>query len=210
MKFGDALLALRQGKRVAREGWNGADQWLILVPGSTITVEADRPLGKAAPELVGQQVRYAPHVDIFATGGRLFPWTPSQSDQLAGDWMVVETEKPTRQGVTDDPSHPLLSHGFDTEPTDQAPVYLVLSEDERAKGFVRPVRREYWHTKCGAVTKMSQSIAETYARNPAFYGSTYCTTCRMHRPVGADGEFHWVDPDNPDRQSPTLDPKVGT
>lgn len=89
MNFGAALDQLKTGARIARAGWNGAGQWLILVPGSTITVDADRPLGKAAPELVGQQVSYAPHVDIFTTDRRLFPWTPSQSDQLAEDWMVV-------------------------------------------------------------------------------------------------------------------------
>lgn len=93
---------------------------------------------------------------------------------------------------------------------DQAEAYLVLSDEERAKGFVRPVRRSYWHTACGAVTTMALPIAETYARNPHFYGATYCTTCRQHRPVGEHGEFHWVDPAHPERQSPTLDPKVGT
>jgi hypothetical protein len=112
--------------------------------------------------------------------------------------------------LTSDPNDPGLTRGVDTEPTGQAPVYLVLSEEETAQGFVRPVRRSYWHTTCGHVTTMHQRIAETYARNPSFYGSTYCGHCRMHRPVGRDGEFHWVDPAHPERQSPTLDPKVGT
>lgn len=116
-------------------------------------------------------------------------------------------------GVTSDPNDPRLTHGPD--PTDggqveQAAVYLVLSEEERAKGFVRPVRHSYWHTTCGAVTTMGQALAETYARSPDFYGSTYCAHCRLHRPVGEHGEFHWVDPAHPERQSPTLDPKVGT
>lgn len=47
--------------------------------------------------------------------------------------------------LTSDPNDPRLTHGADTEPTDQAPVYLVLSEEERAKGFVRPLRRSYVH-----------------------------------------------------------------
>jgi len=112
--------------------------------------------------------------------------------------------------LTTDPNDPRLTHGADTEPVEQAEVYLVLSEEERAKGFVRPLRLSYWHTKCGAVTTMNRAIAETYARNPQFYGGTYCATCRQHRPVGPDGEFHWVDPTRPERQSPTTDPKVGT
>lgn len=94
-------------------------------------------------------------------------------------------------GVTSDPSDPRLTHGADTEPTGQAPAYLVLSETERAQGFVRPLRLSYIHEVCGAITTMAQPIAETYARQPGFYGATYCTTCRMHRPVGAAGEFVW-------------------
>lgn len=92
--------------------------------------------------------------------------------------------------ITDDPNDPRLTRGADTEPTTQADVYLVLSEEERAKGFVRPVRRTYVHTKCGAATTMGQVLAETYARQPHFYGATYCVHCRMHLPVD---EFRWDD-----------------
>jgi hypothetical protein len=69
--------------------------------------------------------------------------------------------------------------------------YVVLSAEERAKGFVRPVRSSYLHQKCGMITKMGQSIAETYARDPGFYSGTYCVGCRTHFPVGEDGEFVW-------------------
>jgi len=69
--------------------------------------------------------------------------------------------------------------------------YVVLSEEERAKGFVRPVRRSYVHDKCGVLTTMSQSIAETYARDPYFYSGTFCVGCGAHFPVGDDGEFTW-------------------
>jgi len=126
-------------------------------------------------------------------------------------------------------------------------VYLVLSEAERAKGFVRPVRYGYVHvgiagpkypvrdltdeekaryqdagyTKyeeypkpnpdgssaigrywtqaqldnvgkgCGTRTTMGQVLSETYARDPSFYGATYCCGCRKHLAVGKDGEFTW-------------------
>ena len=36
--------------------------------------------------------------------------------------------------------------------------------------------------------KQATDIAETYARDPKFYGGTYCVSCRMHRPVA---EFTW-------------------
>lgn len=75
--------------------------------------------------------------------------------------------------------------------TGQQRDYIVLSPAERAKGFVRPVRHSYRHLKCGTVTKMGQSLAETYARDPAFYSGTFCVGCRTHFPVGKDGEFVW-------------------
>lgn len=73
--------------------------------------------------------------------------------------------------------------------------YIVLAEEERAKGFVRPVRRTYLHLKCNTTTTMGQSLAETYARDPKFYSGTYCANCRTHFPVGADGEFVWAGTD---------------
>lgn len=146
--------------------------------------------------------------------------------------------------LTDDPNHPGIKRGGpDQEPVPQNEAYLVLSEEERAKGFVRPVRRSYvhvgrpgpkfplldlteeqrksfgdefakyekypeslspavgrfWEQKeidavgkgCGAVTTMAVPLAETYARDPGFYGATYCVGCQMHRPVGKEGEFVW-------------------
>jgi len=106
--------------------------------------------------------------------------------------------------VTDDPSDPRLTHGADTEPVPQAEVYLVLSAEERARGYVRPLRLSYRHLTCGVVTTMGVSLAETYSARPAFYAATYCCYCRMHRPVGADGEFVWIEHDGSDG------PKVGT
>lgn len=151
--------------------------------------------------------------------------------------------------LTTDPKDPRLGRGIDSKPVRQNDAYLVLSEQERAKGFVRPVRRSYRHVGiagpkfplrdvtpqererygwdngpedfvkfeaypagthgsatgrfwtrreldsigkgCGTVTTMGEALAETYARKPSFYGSTYCCGCSMHRPVGADGEFVW-------------------
>ena len=70
--------------------------------------------------------------------------------------------------------------------------YVVLSKEERAKGFVRPVRRTYVHHVCGTETKMGLALAETYARDPGFYSGTFCVHCKAHFPVGADGEFSWA------------------
>lgn len=107
-------------------------------------------------------------------------------------------------GVTTDPSDPDLTRGVDEEPVPQAATYLVLSSEEIAKGYARPLRFAYQHTTCGTVTTMGGALAETYARQPDFYGATYCCACQMHRPVGAEGEFVWVEDGRP------TDIKVGT
>lgn len=95
--------------------------------------------------------------------------------------------------TTADPNDPRLTRGPDSTPRPQSDAYLVLSDADRAAGRARPLRTSYTHTTCGTATRMAPAIAETYAVNPSFYGSTYCVACRMHRPVGADGEFTWDD-----------------
>ncbi len=100
-------------------------------------------------------------------------------------------------GVTDDRNDPGLDR---IGPDGMQDTYLVLSDEERAKGFVRPVRRKYVHRICGGVTRMGQSIAETYARDPRFYDGTFCAVCRYHFPVGEHGQFLWAG----------TDEKVGT
>lgn len=87
--------------------------------------------------------------------------------------------------------------------------YIVLCEEERAKGFVRPYRDRYRHAGrlqqltddsgadthvvrtggCGAETSMGRSLSETYARDPKFYGATFCVRCNAHFPVA---EFVWT------------------
>lgn len=96
-------------------------------------------------------------------------------------------------GLTTDPNDPRLGHGSDTEPGPQNEVYLVLSDEEIAKGFIRPVRYVYRHLVCGGETRMGSRLAETYAAKPHFYGATYCVHCMKHLPVGEDGEFVWLD-----------------
>jgi len=93
--------------------------------------------------------------------------------------------------LTTDPFDPRLKRGIDAEPAPQNEAYLVLSAEERAKGFVRPVRHSYIHSVCGGLTEMrGNELAETYARDPKFYGATYCVHCSKHLPVA---EFTWKD-----------------
>lgn len=66
--------------------------------------------------------------------------------------------------------------------------YVVLSKEERIKGFVRPVRTSYLHNACGTITRMGLALAETYARDPYFYSGTFCCACRAHFPLD---QFVW-------------------
>lgn len=147
---------------------------------------------------------------------------------------------------TTDPNNPDLGHGADTGRVPLNKVYLILSEEERAKGFIRPLRRSYIHVgnypkyplrdltpeeherydrfgyvkeeaypegcpekidnpsvvgrfwtqadldkkACQTVTRMGLPLCETYARDPKFYGSTYCVGCQKHLPVA---EFKWAE-----------------
>lgn len=191
---------------------------------------------------------------------------PRRPDQLKSSKKEESSEKPTvgvtsleepqNSGLTTDRNDPDLGRGVDVEKTGQHKKYLVLSDEERAKGFVRPVRNKYVHVGrkvvgvlkpltdeqreryagedyvmyedyegkqgaalgryltrreyehmttengvtyvggCGALTVMNQVISETYARDPKFYGATFCMGCSMHLPVGEDGEFIWDDGSN--------------
>ena len=66
--------------------------------------------------------------------------------------------------------------------------YIVLTPEERAKGYKKPVRRSYVHSTCGTLTTMHSALAETYAREPYFYSGTYCTGCGAHFDLD---QFSW-------------------
>lgn len=83
---------------------------------------------------------------------------------------------------------PVTEDHRELKPNGQQKGYVVLSEAERAKGWVRPYRDSYIHKKCGTLTKMSRSISETYARDPKFYSGTFCVGCGKHLPLE---EFEW-------------------
>lgn len=98
-----------------------------------------------------------------------------------------------RVTTTDGPATPDTEPGPAPGPIDPATgqhtSYWILTAEQRAHGFVRPVRASYEHTTCRTRTTMAASIAETWSRDPKFYGCTFCVQCRDHLPVG---EFVWV------------------
>lgn len=87
MNFGQAIEALKEGKRVSREGWNGKGMFLFLVGGSTFTVNRAPLLGIYQE---GTVINYCPHVDMKTADDKIVPWLCSQTDMLADDWGIVE------------------------------------------------------------------------------------------------------------------------
>lgn len=87
MDFGDAIRAMKSGKRVARDGWNGKGMFLFLVNGSTFSVNRE-PLLSIMGE--GTQVQYHAHIDMKTAQGYVVPWLASQADMLSEDWVLVE------------------------------------------------------------------------------------------------------------------------
>ena len=85
--------------------------------------------------------------------------------------------------------------------------YVVLCPQERAKGFVKPVRRSYRHLACGSVTTMGLALSETYARDPHFYSGTMCVNCHAHFPLN---EFKWEDGEPMDPTLPTEERHNGS
>jgi len=86
MTFGQAIHYLKQGFKVAREGWNGKAMFLFLVEGSTFKVNR-KPLLGIYPE--GTTINYNPHIDMKTADGSIVPWLASQTDVLAEDWLIV-------------------------------------------------------------------------------------------------------------------------
>jgi hypothetical protein len=88
MDYQSALNHLKEGKLVARTGWNGKGMFIFLVPGSTFAVNRPPLLG-IFPE--GTVINYLPHIDMYNAQGQVVPWLASQGDQLANDWMGLDS-----------------------------------------------------------------------------------------------------------------------
>ncbi len=66
--FGSAVYALKQGKKVARSGWNGKGMYIRYVPTTNSLNE---------------------HLEIKNVKDTFDTWVPSISDLLAEDWVVL-------------------------------------------------------------------------------------------------------------------------
>lgn len=80
MNFGQALEELKNGRKIARQGWNGKGMWLTLVTGYNIDythINNDDTIGLHR------------FVAMKGADNKLFPWNPNNLDMLAEDWNLI-------------------------------------------------------------------------------------------------------------------------
>ena len=85
LTFGLALEALKLGKRVSREGWNGKGMWLVLIQQASWHVN---PV--VNKEMKGFSLDALSWIGMKTADEGFVPWLASQTDVLAEDWVIVE------------------------------------------------------------------------------------------------------------------------
>lgn len=89
MDFGEALHALKAGKRVTRVTWNAPGQYVAHQKGypDGIAINANTAEATGIPQ--GTVCRFRPYLMLKTAQDDFVPWTPTQSDVLAEDWEVM-------------------------------------------------------------------------------------------------------------------------
>ena len=87
--FGFAIGAIKQGKKVARKGWNGKGMYIYYVPAASYPAS-----GNAKGTMIGvfpdDLVPYRHYIALKTAQNDIATWSPSTSDALADDWEIVE------------------------------------------------------------------------------------------------------------------------
>ena len=90
--FSKALIELKNGKAVARVGWNGNGMFAVMSPGSK-ELNADniwtKQLKDYAIKYKNGKMDVRPSLMLKTAQDDIAYWTPSCSDILADDWLVV-------------------------------------------------------------------------------------------------------------------------
>lgn len=82
MNFGQAIEALKEGKKVSRSGWNGKNMYLYYVSANEYPA-----ITEIAKQEFGEMVPYRDYIAMKTAQGNIVPWVASQTDILAEDWM---------------------------------------------------------------------------------------------------------------------------
>lgn len=96
MSFGFALEALKKGLKVARTGWNGKGQWVVMMPSLYLPPFNSQTHGAKVDDRTAKHIGENTHLDsqqyfaLFNAQGKWQPgWVPSVSDCLSEDWTIV-------------------------------------------------------------------------------------------------------------------------
>lgn len=89
--IGQAVTALMAGHKIAREGWNGKDQFLYYVhkgwrDAHDFTAYHTRLQGVFEHD----QVPFRAYIAMKTAQNDVVPWSCAMSDLLAHDWYIVE------------------------------------------------------------------------------------------------------------------------
>ena len=84
MNFGKALEALKDGKKVARKGWNGKEQYIELATNISY-VNSQGNVINVNHEQMGNKA-----IAFIGTSGIQLGWLASQADMLSEDWKIVD------------------------------------------------------------------------------------------------------------------------
>jgi hypothetical protein len=94
LNFGQAIEALKQGKRIARQGWNGKNMFLFLLPVATVPTKAiyDPALKEVIEKEVGGDTFEAlGSIRMFTADKKILTgWLASQTDILSEDWVILD------------------------------------------------------------------------------------------------------------------------
>lgn len=84
INFSQALIALKQGEKLTRVGWNAPHQFVYLVPAASYAAQTP-----AAKERFGEMVPYRAYFALVTAQNDVATWQPTPSDVLADDWKVL-------------------------------------------------------------------------------------------------------------------------
>jgi hypothetical protein len=96
LSFGQAIEALQNGKRVAREGWNGKGLFVFRQVPSEIGFDII-PKMQSLPQSVkdefakrGGAITYQNQLAMVYPNNAIYGWVASPSDVLENDWCILD------------------------------------------------------------------------------------------------------------------------
>lgn len=106
MSFGEAVTALKEGKRVQRVGWNGKGLFIFMQIPADIDIDIV-PKMQSLPQSVKdefirrsenpenevpvfQYIRYRNQLAMVYPDNHIYGWLPSPTDVLSSDWTILD------------------------------------------------------------------------------------------------------------------------